>query len=75
MASADLDTINTTQAQGVQYLGLIYQALLAQHSLNLVPVPATSTSPGTAGQVAADAGFLYLCVASATWRRVAVAAF
>lgn len=27
MASADLDTINSTQSQGVQYLGLIYRAL------------------------------------------------
>ena len=75
MASADLDTINSTQAQGVQYLGLIYQALLAQKSLNLVPVPATSASSGTAGQVAADASFLYLCIATNLWRRVAVAAF
>lgn len=64
MASADLDTINSTQTQGVQYLGLIYQALLAQRSLNLVPVPATATSNGTAGQVAADASFLYICVAN-----------
>lgn len=75
MAAADLDTINSTQSQGVQYLGLIYQALLAQRSLNLVPVPATSTSAGTAGQVAADASFLYLCIATNLWRRVAISAF
>lgn len=75
MAAADLDTINSTQAQGVQYLGLIYQALLADKSLNLVPVPATATSPGTAGQVAASSGFLYLCIANSTWRRVAISAF
>lgn len=75
MAAADLDTINSTQAQGVINLGLIYQALLAQKSLNLSPVPATSTSKGTAGQVAADASFLYLCIGTNLWRRVAVAAF
>lgn len=75
MSAADLDTINSTQAQGVQNLGLIYQALLAQKTLNLSPVPATSTSNGTAGQVAADAGFLYLCISTNLWRRVAVAAF
>jgi hypothetical protein len=73
--AADLDTINSTQGQGVQYLGLIYQALLADKVLNLVPVPATATSSGTAGQVAADASFLYLCIATNVWRRVAVAAF
>lgn len=75
MAAADLDTINSTQNQGVQYLGLIYKALLAQQSLNLVPVPATSASPGTAGQVAANAGFLYVCVSDGLWRRVALLAF
>jgi hypothetical protein len=75
MAAADLDTINSTQTAGVQYLGLIYQTLLAQKQLNLVPVPATSTSSGTAGQVAADASFLYLCISTNLWRRVAVAAF
>lgn len=75
MAAADLDTINSTQTAGVQNLGLIYQALLAQRGLNLVPVPATSTSPGTSGQVAASATFLYLCIATNLWRRVAIAAF
>lgn len=75
MASADLDTINSTQTQGVQYLGLIYQALLAGRNLNFVPVPATSASSGAVGQVAADASFLYVCIAPSTWRRVAIAAF
>jgi hypothetical protein len=56
-------------------LGLIYKALLAESALNLVPVPATATSNGTAGQVAADASFLYVCIATNVWRRVAVAAF
>ena len=75
MASADLDTVNSTQTQGVQYLGKIYQALLAQRSLNLVPVPATATSSGTAGQVAADSSFLYVCIATNVWRRVALSSF
>lgn len=77
MAAADLDTINSTQTQGVQNLGLIYQALLAlaDGTLDLAPVPATATSAGTAGQVACSATFLYVCIATDTWRRVAVAAF
>jgi len=72
--AATLDDLNSTQQQGVQNLGLIYKALL-DGGLNLVPVPATSTSPGTAGQVAASSTFLYLCVANATWRRVALSTF
>lgn len=75
MSSADLDTLNSTQQQGVQNLGLIYQALLNMRTLNLVPVPASATSPGNAGQVAASATFLYICVATDTWRRVALSAF
>lgn len=72
---ATLDDVVSIQQQGVQYLGLILQALQAQRSLNLVPVPATATSAGTAGQVAADASFLYVCVADSVWRRVAISAF
>jgi hypothetical protein len=42
-----------------------------------VAVPATATSTGTAGQLAADpAGtFLYCCVATNVWRRVALTAW
>ena len=73
--AASLDDIISVQQQGVQYLGKIYQALLDDTTLNLVPVPATSTSNGTAGQVAASSGFLYLCIATNLWRRVAISAF
>jgi len=76
MASADLDTINSTQGQGVQYLGLIYQALKAVSAFsNFVAAPATATSKGTAGQVAYDSGFLYVCVGPSTWKRVALSTF
>lgn len=74
MAGADLDTINSTQLEGVKNLGLIYQALL-NGGLHLVPVPATSTSNGTAGQVAASSTFMYICVATNTWRRWALSTF
>jgi hypothetical protein len=72
---ATLDDDVSVKQQIALNLGLIYQALLADRVLNLVPVPATATSNGTAGQVAADAGFFYLCIATNTWRRVAIAAF
>ena len=71
---ADLDTINSTQSQGVQYLGLIYQAL-KNGIVNWQPVPATAASAGTAGMVAYESGFLYICVATNTWQRVAIATF
>lgn len=34
--------------------------------------PATATSTGTAGQVAYDSGFIYVCVATDTWVRAAL---
>jgi hypothetical protein len=37
-----------------------------------VTVPASSTAPGTAGQIAYDNSYLYVAVANATWRRVAI---
>lgn len=37
--------------------------------------PATAASAGTAGQIAWDASFLYVCVAANTWKRVAIATF
>lgn len=38
-------------------------------------VPATGTSTGTAGQYAANATYLYICVATNSWRRVLLDAF
>jgi len=35
--------------------------------------PATATSTGTAGTVAYDSGFLYVCTATNVWKRVAIA--
>ena len=36
-------------------------------------VPATATDSGTAGQYAVGTGWLYICVATNTWQRVAIA--
>lgn len=74
MASADLDTINSTQSQGVQYLGLIYQAL-KNGIVNWQPAPATAASTGTPGMVAYESGFLYVCVSANVWQRVALSTF
>jgi len=35
--------------------------------------PASATAAGTPGQWAAESGFLYICVATDTWERVAIA--
>lgn len=35
--------------------------------------PASASSTGTAGMLAYDANYLYVCVATDTWKRVAIA--
>ncbi len=37
--------------------------------VNYLPVPATATSTGTTGNIAADTGFIYVCIATDTWVR------
>lgn len=68
------DTLNSTQQQGVIYLGLIYQAL-KNGIVNWQPAPATAASAGTPGMIAYDATHLYVCVATNTWVRVTLATF
>jgi hypothetical protein len=53
--------------------------------MNLLPVrlsspvtsdaPATSTATGVQGEIRQDANFLYVCVSTNTWRRIALSAF
>lgn len=38
-------------------------------------VPTSATATGSKGQIAADANFLYICTATNTWKRVAIAAW
>ena len=40
-----------------------------------IAVPSTATSTGKTGQMASDSSFLYVCTATDTWRRVAVASW
>lgn len=41
-------------------------------SIIWVTPPANSTAPGTAGQVAYDSDYFYICVSASVWRRVPI---
>lgn len=41
----------------------------------VVGAPATATSTGTAGQIAYDNSFIYICIATNTWERAAIASW
>ncbi len=62
-ATADVDAALALKADA--------SALAAK--LEWTTAPASAAATGTAGQIAYESGFLYLCVATDTWQRVAVA--
>lgn len=43
--------------------------------ISWVTAPASPTSSGTAGQVAYDGSYYYICTAASTWRRVAISSW
>ncbi len=43
--------------------------------INAGTVPASDSDPGIKGQIAADVNYLYICIATNTWRRVATSTF
>lgn len=58
MAAADLDTINSTQASGVTYLGLIYKALTT--AFGSIGGTSASATGGAATLPANPVGFVTL---------------
>lgn len=58
-------------------LQYIYKALriLADRTYPKAETPATASSPGIAGSLAYDTSYLYICVSTNTWRRIAHASF
>lgn len=57
---------------GPSYLG---QTNVSALNVASTTAPSTATSTGTAGQIVWAAGFLYVCVAANSWKRVAIAAW
>lgn len=72
--SGGVGDLITVQGSGVEYLGLIYQALL-DGPQRWVAVPVLATSSGIAGQMAYSTTHLYVCVSPDTWKRVALSTF
>ena len=51
-------------------------AIVADETLlKWVTAPATATSAGTAGQIAYDANYFYVCVSTDVWRRTVMASW
>jgi hypothetical protein len=67
-------TVNASTVVGRKSSGDIV-ALVHHEIMNILwqTAPATKTSTGTAGSVAKDDNYLYICTATNTWKRVALA--
>lgn len=58
----------------------LLRGLMPAHVLSHIPqwidsIPANSSAAGSAGQMTADSSWLYVCVATDTWRRTPLASF
>lgn len=62
--AADLDTINSTQKSGVEYLGLIYQAL--KNAFGFIGGTSASATGGAATLPANPVGFVTLTLPNGT---------
>ena len=71
---ASLDDLLSAMQNGVKAMNAMTQAINDKFP-DWVDVPATASSTGTAGQVAYAPGFIYICVSTNTWQRVAIATF
>jgi hypothetical protein len=72
--TASLDNLATNGKLLNQQMSNLIQAVNSAFP-NFVGVPASSSSPGTANQVAADSTHFYVCVATNTWGRVTLSTF
>lgn len=73
------------QIQDINASGATSGDLLAFNGIDFAPEspataiwvspPSAATDPGTTGQIAYDTAFIYVCVATNTWRRAALSAW
>ena len=66
--------IGTTTDNGTDKLQVNGSTISTQYKLSsLNTAPATSSSTGTTGEIRIDANYIYICTATNTWKRVAIA--
>ena len=73
-AKLSLTTINQNLTDPVVQAVNDHAAILDAAAI-IVAAPATATSTGKPGQIAYDAGHVYVCVAVNTWVRATLATF
>jgi hypothetical protein len=67
-------TVNGSTNNGVDKLQVVGSTISTQYKLSaLNTAPATASSSGTLGEIRIDANYIYICTATNTWKRVAIA--
>lgn len=74
VAVGGVPVVTTTGAQALSFKTLT-SPVINNPTLTGAAVPATATSTGTTGQIAYDSTHLYICTATNTWRRIALASW
>ena len=64
---------STDSTQDFGTTALRWLTLWADKLVLTTETPASAAAAGTAGQIAWDTGFIYVCTATNTWERVAIA--
>jgi hypothetical protein len=74
-----INNLNSSLAVTGAILGAIKDAIAAGGSsggaVSWVGVPSSASSTGTAGQIASDGAFFYVCASTNLWFRVALSTF
>jgi hypothetical protein len=52
-----------------------YRPVYVNEGLVVTTVPTSATATGTAGEIAYDSGYMYLCTGTNTWKRVALSSW
>ena len=68
LAGSDASFVNNVNIVGIITAKSFIGGLIATGT-----APATSTSTGTAGEIRYDSNYIYVCVATNTWKRVGIA--
>lgn len=71
-ADVNLGNVDNT-SDASKPISTLTQTALDGKLATWVTAPATTSSTGTAGQIAYDSGYIYICTASNTWKRAALA--
>jgi hypothetical protein len=75
-SSPSVGDLSTQNGRQYRYAGNnAWELVAASSGLTWSAVPASATASGTAGQIAYDSQYQYICVATNTWARISLAAF